>query len=274
MTKKDKKQEWKNIRKGSHVAVGEERPLDNNFRFPGTVKYSDNLGPLLTQDQEKNIEGLKTSLDSFNKIDIKEFNLDKPLVSVEEAQVIKDFFKPDFDKGAWIQTCSGKKFFPLDPKMEDIDLESVAHSLSMQCRFTGHSKFHYSIAQHSVLVSYLCDSADAKHGLLHDATEFVLNDIPTPLKKLPQFSFYKEAEKKLQRIIYEKFGLSPDEPPSVKKADLLALATEANTLLDPIHPEWKLPCTPLPVKIAKITPEQAKELFLNRFLELFGKDAI
>ena len=171
-------------------------------------------------------------------------------------------------EASWIQTYTGKKFYPLFPREEDICLQDVAHALSMQCRFTGHSKFHYSVAQHSVLVSYLCDSQDRMHGLLHDASEAYLQDLSSPLKRSGHFEGYKKIEKKLQTAIFRKFDLSEVEPISVKRGDLLALAIEAQTLLAPVHPEWKLPMTPPPVSIVQMSPEQAKNLFLERFSEL------
>src|SRR5438552_3035736 len=112
-------------------------------------------------------------------------------------------------KTDWIQTFTGKKFFPLEPNADDICIEDIAHSLSMQCRFNGHSKQFYSVAQHSVLIAswWFGDYPKlAKYALLHDASEAYLSDIPRPLKQLPEFEFYKKAEQLLQDLIYAKFG--------------------------------------------------------------------
>src|ERR1035437_8999101 len=59
----------------------------------------------------------------------------------------------DFDEDqAWIQTYSGRRFCPLSPNPDAIVLQDIAHSLAMQCRFNGHCKKFYSVAQHSVYV--------------------------------------------------------------------------------------------------------------------------
>ena len=81
-------------------------------------------------------------------------------------------------KGDWMQTHSGIQFWPLDPRPEDILIEDIAHALSNQCRFAGHCCFHYSVAQHSVLVSENVPAQDAMWGLLHDAGEAYLVDLP------------------------------------------------------------------------------------------------
>jgi hypothetical protein len=171
---------------------------------------------------------------------------------------------------SWIQTYSGKKLFPLNPDEKDICIEDIAHALAMQCRFTGHTKYHYSIAQHSVLVSLHCGPVDARFGLMHDGSEAYLCDIASPIKHDPAFSKYCEIEKHLQSIIYTKFGLIGNEPLGVKKADLRMLATEARDLIIPIKEKWNLVEPPFDFKIQKMYPEEAEKLFLNRFDELFG----
>ena len=120
-------------------------------------------------------------------------------------------------KTDWIQTYTGKKFFPLKPNPADICIEDIAHSLSMQCRFAGHSKQFYSVAQHcNAMVNCWFPHPEqrelAKYALLHDASEAYLTDIPRPLKHLPEFQFYRKAKKRLTKMIYIKFGLNPVEP--------------------------------------------------------------
>lgn len=70
----------------------------------------------------------------------------------------------------WIATFTGGVFFPLAPRVEDVRISDIAHALSMLCRFAGHTRGFYSVAQHSVLVSRLCSQQDALWGLLHDAS--------------------------------------------------------------------------------------------------------
>src|SRR6266496_3875421 len=97
--------------------------------------------------------------------------------------------------------ASGKWFNVFNPKPEDVDIRDIAHALSNQCRFTGHTKEFYSVAQHSVLVSTFCAPEDAAWGLLHDASEAYLSDIASPVKKHPDFGpFYLEAEKRITDV--------------------------------------------------------------------------
>lgn len=172
---------------------------------------------------------------------------------------------------AWIQTNSGKRFNPTEPVPDAIIIQDIAHSLSMQCRFSGHVNRFYSVAQHSVGVSYLCNAEDALWGLLHDATEAYLVDIPSPLKRDDKFVFYRDMEAKMQTAICERFGLEDKEPPSVKKADQLMLVTEARDLMCPLRPDWVQICEPLPFTIDPLPPHKAKELFLRRFFQLIER---
>jgi 5'-deoxynucleotidase YfbR-like HD superfamily hydrolase len=253
--------------------VGDGFPLKRSRHFNSIRTL--NEGEILSDTETKAVQEFLSNLPN-----LQEYKLDQPIVSAEDEQLIKSFFETPKqfistvgDNNAWIQTFSGRKFFPLNPQIDSIIIQDIAHALSMLCRFTGHCKFFYSVAQHCVLVSYLCDTADQLYGLLHDASEAYLVDIPTPLKRTPQFEFYKKAEHHLQSMIFRKFGLTDVEPPSVKQADKLMLATEAINLLPNLHPEWKLPCKALPVVLSPMSPTEAEQLFLDRFNELFNKQA-
>lgn len=171
----------------------------------------------------------------------------------------------------WIPLHSGTKFFLLNPRMEDINIEDIAHSLSQLCRFNGSSSSFYSVAQHSVIVSQNCNPASALHGLLHDCSEGLgLGDIVSPLKQIPEFEFFRKIENNIQSMVYRKFGLEPIEPPDVKLADLRTLATEAQNLKQPLHKDWVFPEKPYDFIIEPLMPREAKELFLQRFKELTG----
>lgn len=177
-------------------------------------------------------------------------------------------FYPD---EAWIQTYTGRRFTPTNPMAEAIVIQDIAHALSLQCRFSGHCNYAYSVAQHSVLVSYICDDADALFGLLHDATEAYLVDIPSPLKRSGLFDAYKAFETKMQVAVSKRFGLPEQEPASVKRADKIMLATEARDLMPNIRSDWTNEYKPLPFKIEQWTPTQAETAFLERFNELINK---
>lgn len=168
----------------------------------------------------------------------------------------------------WIQTFTGKQFYPLEPRVEDIDIMDIAHSLSLQCRFAGHVEEFYSVGQHSVLVSLHCDPEDALWGLLHDAAEAYLVDLPRPLKHHPGFGVYREAEDRVMGVVCEKFGLAKEMPQSVHWADGVLLATEKRDLLGPEPAPWLAMPDPLPYRIQAVMPDKAKRLFLSRFDEL------
>lgn len=175
-----------------------------------------------------------------------------------------DSFNP---QAAWVQTYSGKRFTPTEPVASNILIQDIAHSLSMQCRFTSHTNFFYSVGQHSVLVSYLCDMADALEGLLHDASEAYLVDIPAPLKRSGKFDAYIGFESVMAKAVDERFGLKP-EPESVKLADKRILACEARDLMSPVRHDWIYPYEPMPLYIKPVGPAEAKQMFLKRFYEL------
>lgn len=168
----------------------------------------------------------------------------------------------------WIQTYSGKKFFPANPKTEDIHIEDIAHALSMMCRFTGHCREFYSVAQHSVLVSMQCTDANQLYGLLHDASEAYITDVARPVKRMKELEGYRMVEKNLQTVICKRFGLPEEEPEEVKIADTRLLVTEARDLMSPLHPDWVHPAEPYDFKIEGVPPYMAKRLFLERFNDL------
>jgi hypothetical protein len=122
-----------------------------------------------------------------------------------------------------MQTFTGKKFYPLNPRVEDVCIEDIAHALSLYNRFGGHTKFPYSVAAHSIHVSDLC-KADPMGGLMHDATEAYMGDMIRPLKFC--FPEFKRYEDDLQSVIAEALGIPFVHHPSVKHCDNVALMTE------------------------------------------------
>jgi 5'-deoxynucleotidase YfbR-like HD superfamily hydrolase len=137
-----------------------------------------------------------------------------------------------------IQTFTGIFFDPFAPDPALIRIEDIAHSLSLQCRFTGHVRRHWSIAQHSLLVADLCPPEHKLWGLLHDATEAYLVDLPRPIKKHPAMAEYRRIESDLERVIAERFGLSLPIPDEVHVADNITLFAEADALLHGTTP-WR-----------------------------------
>lgn len=170
----------------------------------------------------------------------------------------------------WIGTRTGLRFPVLRPDAARVRIEDIAHALANQCRFTGHVRSFYSVAQHSVCVSWGCDPEDALWGLLHDAPEAYLADVAKPVKVLPQMQGYAELEIGLQWAVAEAFGLPRDLPPSVKRADVVELVTEAHHLFDRVPEDWHLSfgIEPRSDFGDPLLPADARDLFLERFEEL------
>jgi 5'-deoxynucleotidase YfbR-like HD superfamily hydrolase len=143
----------------------------------------------------------------------------------------------------WIQTWTGKKVPLLEMTAEHVDVLDVAHALSREPRFNGHTKgWHpYSVAQHSVYVSRSCSFPNKLWGLLHDASEAYVKDLPRPIKQWFRwngFTAYDEIESRVMKAVSEKFGLPWPEPEEVKKADLYVMVAEARDLMSPLHQDW------------------------------------
>jgi len=168
-----------------------------------------------------------------------------------------------------ICTYSGRTIQPLNPDPADVDIEDIAHALSNNCRFTGHVKSFYSVAQHSVLCSRIVPDEYALTALLHDASEAYLSDIARPIKAQPDFGeTYKKYESKLEAAIAERFGLVFPYPAEIKWADNVLLRSEQRDLMPPVfrhEGEDYLEDT-----IDPWAPELAEIKFLGRFYSLIG----
>lgn len=169
----------------------------------------------------------------------------------------------------WINTYAGRRFHPLDPDINEIDIIDIAHALSLNARYCGHTVAHYSVAQHSVYVSQRCSPHLALWGLLHDASEAYLGDVTRPIKRMPTFAAYKQAENRLMGAICMRFKLDIREPAEVKEADNRVLYTEAMQLVPRRHADWKQHAEPYPdLIITPWEPKLAEVKFLARYVEL------
>lgn len=169
-------------------------------------------------------------------------------------------------RGDWMQTFTGRAFWPLDPRPEEIDIHDIAHSLAHQCRYAGHCRWFYSVAQHSVLMSHHVSAAVRLWALLHDSPETYLVDLPRPVKRsLPD---YAPAEDAIMRAIAKRFDLSWPMPDEVKDVDNRILIDESEALMAAPPMPWNLPGTPLGVLIESWPPSVAEERFLARFRHL------
>lgn len=166
----------------------------------------------------------------------------------------------------YIRTFSGMKVFLLEPSLESINIIDMAHSLAHICRFTGHPKKFYSVGQHSVYVSWICPPEQALWGLIHEGGEPFFSDLNSVAKRLPGMDAYRTYEINFRTKTAVKFGLSPDEPPSVKEADNLMLVTEQRDLM--WGDERSSTLVPLALKIKPWSSRKSKRVFLLRFKEL------
>lgn len=180
----------------------------------------------------------------------------------------------------WIETYTGKHFNFLSPSKEDINIIDIAHSLSMQCRYTGHCKHFYSVAEHSIAVAdYLLKTyGDRKltlAGLLHDSAEAYLSDLASPLKG--HIGGYEEITKSVEKVIAEVFDVNFDDP-RIKEADIALLSQEALQLLPSRGDSWNWDHwggRPEFVEpIVCLAPNVAKGLFMAWFKQLTAEPEI
>ncbi len=167
----------------------------------------------------------------------------------------------------YITTYNNKKFYFDYPHVDMIDLNDIAHSLSMMCRYNGHVYKHYSIAQHCVLASRLVPKRLALAALMHDAAEAYMGDMVSPLKKrIPKF---KEIESRIEKIIEQKFNfyVSEEDKKLIKKVDDILYVTEIRDLKG-FKSESKSDIIPMNKKIHPWKQNQAYWSFINRYRKI------
>ena len=188
----------------------------------------------------------------------------------------------EWHRGDWMQTHSGLAFYPLDPAPEDIVPTDIAHSLAMQCRYNGHVRRFYSVAEHCVLMSdWMLEHAEPRNAdrarylalwaLLHDAAEAYIGDMVRPLKiNMPAFVALDEL---VTAAVARRFALEDAVIPSaVKAVDTRILLDEKAALLGDSPRSWALgDLEPLGVKIRGWEPAIAKWEYIAR-LKALGVD--
>lgn len=169
---------------------------------------------------------------------------------------------------ATIQTASGRYANLVAPLPHHIDIGDIAHALSNICRFGGHTREFYSVAQHSVLASRIVPSEFALAALLHDAPEAYVGDVTLPLKHL--LPDYRAIETAIWRVIADCFDLPVDLPSCVKRADRVLLATERRDLMKEQDTPWPVldGVPPLPDVIDPWGPSHARAEFVMRYWDL------
>lgn len=174
-----------------------------------------------------------------------------------------------------IQTYQGHHFNILKPDIDDIDIIDIAHSLSMLCRYGGHCRAFYSVAQHSYYASWMVRPEKALAALLHDLTEAYMVDVPRPMKAL--LPDYKTMELNLGGHIALAFGLPVNafEDDEIKAADTRLMALEAAVLVTRPELVWEWAggrpdgsLFDIDPNFHSMPPEFVEKLFLTRFMEL------
>lgn len=144
---------------------------------------------------------------------------------------------------SYITTYTGKHFDPVNPDMTQVDIQDIAHALSMICRGNGHVKTFFSVGQHCINAAREAIERGYSQRvilacLLHDACESYMSDVPRPLKaSMPE---YVHIENKLLELIYEKFlgsNLTLEETAMVKQIDNDLLYYDLKELLGEISSE-------------------------------------
>lgn len=183
--------------------------------------------------------------------------------------------------GDWMQTFTGVQYWPVDPRPDDVCIEDIAHALSNICRYAGHCKSFYSVAEHSVYVSLIVPPEHALTALLHDATEAYIVDVPRPLKRF--LTNYKDIEQANWVAIADHFSLPHDIPQCVKDADNAVLYAEKEYVMGAQPAPWAdidLPDGLIDAADSAILgvgmgscahlPDNAKVLFMERYNEIIS----
>ena len=183
---------------------------------------------------------------------------------------------------AEIVTYTGKIFDLLNPKPEMVCIEDIAHSLAYQCRYTGHTRFFHSVAQHCVLMAENSElPGDPLKKLLHDASEAYISDISRPLKnllcvKIPQlapmavsidrrFTPVRAFEDTITEVIGQALGVDLSHSAEVKEADIRMGLTEIRDIMPVMPPDFSWGYDkgePVKERICSWTPEDAECQFL------------
>lgn len=179
--------------------------------------------------------------------------------------------------GDWMQTYTGKQFWPLDPHPNDFDERDIAHALGMTCRYGGHSRHFYSVAEHCWLMSQHVSPEAQLLALMHDAAEAYVGDMVRPLEQnMPEF---KDAELGILEAMWEwlcdlgvNVGYTPEVDYEVNDADNRILLDEKQYLM-PNSPEpWfqEGHYEPLGISLMCLEPQVAEGYWLDRFYFLTG----
>jgi hypothetical protein len=194
--------------------------------------------------------------------------------------------------GTWMQTWTGDKCWPRSPRVTDIRIEDIAIGLARECRYGKMTIRWYSVAEHSVLVSILAGEfvrstqpnrpelalAVEREGLFHDGDEAPLHDMPRPIKHDPgmHLEHYRALGVQYRNVVFERFGIKP-----TAETHAIIDSIDKRLVVDEVEQFMRTPSMYLErhghidrigCTIPGYGPEQATELFLSRFAELFPEE--
>ena len=172
-------------------------------------------------------------------------------------------------KGDWMTTFTGRQFWPLDPRPEEVCIEDIAHALANICRFGGHCKRFYSVAQHSILVADLVAQVEPQFrlaALLHDAPEAYIGDMVRPLKRFSDMGeLFTKIEHVVALAIWLRYNLPVIPAKVLQWADDLVLKYEHAQLINDGR-MWAVDTVEGPaVEVCPWSPSYAEVAFLGRF---------
>ncbi len=176
----------------------------------------------------------------------------------------------------WLGTSAGGKVYPFGIRPEDFDLTVIAHALSNICRYGGHTSKFWSVAAHSIEVAECVlfmtgDKRAALHGLMHDASETFLGDIPAPIK--PMLLNFKKWELAAEQAVEERYGLSFEEYAIVDVVDKQQVPIEVFNFFPAGSYSWKRYDVSDECgfkTLNPLSPEMGKAMFIEAFISLNG----
>lgn len=177
--------------------------------------------------------------------------------------------------GRYMHTSNGKKFWPFDPRPEEVHIEVIAHHLSMTARWQGATRDFLSVAEHSYWCSVCVEPGYELEALLHDGSEGYIGDLIRPLKYDERFREpFKHVEELVERAIAERFGLRYPYPAAIKAVDeAVCAAEEIQAIVKDPSDEWRSgilhdDSVVAPIKIQFWEPAVARRAFLGRFHDI------
>ncbi len=195
--------------------------------------------------------------------------------------------------GSYIWTASGAKFWPLDPRPEDVTIADIARGLATGCRYSGQIGLdtgfdYYSVAEHCVIVSIYAEHRARELGkpyhviwswaleaLLHDAPEAYIGDVSRPVKYQRELRAYRRIEARIEQAVQQQFCLrpTPESSHEIKCLDNRVLVDEIDAFMllpegDTLDGQIAKFGSPLGCNIAGLSPRKAEHIYLHRYNEI------